>query len=55
MVGDECAALRSNLDVKYPVDNGKIINWTDMEHLWDYTWDKLKINPKGELSLKNNI
>eukprot|EP01080_Neovahlkampfia_damariscottae_P007071 gene7071-11234_t len=46
MVGDECAALRSNLDVKYPVDNGKIINWTDMEHLWDYTWDKLKINPK---------
>lgn len=46
MIGDECAKLRSFLDVKYPVDNGKIVNWTDMGYLWDYTWERLKIDPK---------
>jgi len=46
MVGDECAELRNNLQVTYPVDNGKIMNWTDMGYLWDYTWERLKVNPK---------
>jgi len=46
MVGEECALLRSNLDVKYPVSNGKIINWDDMGYLWDHTWEKLGIDPK---------
>jgi len=46
MVGDECAQLRSALQVSYPLKSGKIENWTDMCHLWDYTFDeKLKIDP----------
>lgn len=46
MVGDECAQLRSSLEVNYPVTNGIIVNWNDMYHLWDYTWERLKIDPK---------
>ncbi|KAL0476556.1 actin-related protein [Acrasis kona] len=46
MVGDECAAARANLEVNYPLTNGIITNWEDMIHLYDYTWDRLKVNPK---------
>lgn len=47
MVGDECAKYRAALEVKYPLESGRIVNWEDMKHLWDYTfYDKLKINPK---------
>jgi len=46
MVGDEAAKLRSMLDIKYPLANGIVRNWDDMEHLWNYTfYEKLKINP----------
>ena len=46
MVGDECAKFRHSLEVSYPVSNGIIKNWEDMEHLWNYTfYEKLKINP----------
>ena len=46
MVGDKAAALRSYLDIKYPLDNGVVRNWEDMIHLYDYTFnEKLKINP----------
>eukprot|EP00163_Fabomonas_tropica_P005560 TRINITY_DN1511_c0_g1_i1.p1 TRINITY_DN1511_c0_g1~~TRINITY_DN1511_c0_g1_i1.p1 ORF type:complete len:440 (+),score=121.85 TRINITY_DN1511_c0_g1_i1:548-1867(+) len=40
MVGDEAAALRSVLEVNYPVDNGIVRNWEDMYHLWDYTFNE---------------
>jgi len=46
MVGDEASRLRSFLDIKYPLENGKVANWEDMGHLYDYTFfEKLKINP----------
>jgi len=46
MVGDEAAKLRTMLDIKYPLANGIVRNWEDMEHLWNYTFfEKLKINP----------
>jgi actin-related protein 2 len=29
------------------MENGIIVNWEDMFHLWDYTfYEKLKIDPK---------
>jgi actin-related protein 2 len=46
MVGDECAELRSSLEINYPLKNGIVRHWEDMFHLWDYTWDRLKIDPK---------
>lgn len=34
------------LEVNYPMDNGIVRNWEDMEHVWDYTFnEKLKIDP----------
>lgn len=45
MVGDEAAALRSMLQMSYPMENGIVRNWDDMHHLWDYTFkEKLKIS-----------
>ena len=38
MVGDEANQVRSALDIKYPMDNGIVRNWEDMEHLWDYAF-----------------
>ncbi|KAI8055165.1 actin family [Syncephalis plumigaleata] len=47
MVGDEAAALRSILQMSYPMENGIVKNWEDMRHVWDYTFhDKLRIDPK---------
>ena len=46
MCGSEAAAARSMLDISYPVVNGIIRNWEDMNYLWDYTFnDELKIDP----------
>ncbi|KAI9991030.1 hypothetical protein PInf_018648 [Phytophthora infestans] len=48
MFGDEAAAVRSNLEITYPVENGIVKNWDDMEKLWDYTFkERLAIDPKG--------
>ncbi|RKO97099.1 hypothetical protein CXG81DRAFT_13063 [Caulochytrium protostelioides] len=38
MVGDEAAAVRSSLQVSYPLENGIVRNWEDMTHLWNYTF-----------------
>jgi actin-related protein 2 len=47
MVGDEASALRTMLQVSYPMNNGIVQNWQDMKHVWDYTFnEKLKIDPK---------
>jgi len=47
MCGDEAAAVRSNLDIQYPVENGIVRNWDDMEKLWDYTFhDKLGVDTR---------
>lgn len=48
MVGDEASALRSLLEVNYPMENGVVRNWEDMCHVWDYTFGpkKMNLNPK---------
>jgi len=47
MCGDEAAAVRMSLDCTYPVENGIVKDWDDMELLWNYTfYEKLGIDPK---------
>jgi actin-related protein 2 len=49
MVGDEASALRRALQITYPVDNGIIKNWDDMEQVWNYTFDtKMGIDCTGK-------
>jgi len=44
--GDEVNAVRNKLGVFYPLENGIIENFNDMELLWEYTFmDVLKVNP----------
>jgi len=47
MVGDEASAARSMLKITYPLENGIVKDWNDIDHLWDYTFQqKLSINPR---------
>jgi len=47
MVGEDASKLRSMLEVNYPMDNGIVRNWDDMEHVWDHTFnEKLKLDTK---------
>ena len=44
MIGDEASEVRSYLQISYPMENGIIKNWTDMELLWDYAfYNQMKI------------
>lgn len=45
VVGEACADLRHQLDISYPVNNGIVQNWDDMNHVWDHAFYKeLKVN-----------
>ncbi|CAI5756176.1 unnamed protein product [Candida verbasci] len=45
MCGEEASKVRSILQINYPMENGIIKDWQDMEHLWDYAFfEKMKIN-----------
>ncbi|KAI9189781.1 Arp2/3 complex subunit, actin nucleation center [Blastocladiella emersonii ATCC 22665] len=45
MIGDEAAAARAMLQMSYPMENGIVRNWEDMELMWDYTFrEKLGVD-----------
>lgn len=47
MIGQEASDLRSMLQLSYPMENGIVRNWEDMEHLWNHTFnDVLQVDPK---------
>lgn len=49
MLGEEASQLRHMLELDYPMENGIIKNWEDIQYLWDYTFgkEKLNIEPKN--------
>jgi actin-related protein 2 len=38
MLGDEANPLRSFLEITYPIREGIVENWEDLEHLWEYVF-----------------
>ena len=44
MLGDEASMLRHMLELSYPMENGIVRNWEEMQHIWDYTFGKTKLN-----------
>lgn len=44
MLGDDASALRHMLELSYPMENGIVRNWEEMQHVWDYTFGKTKLN-----------
>jgi len=48
MFGEEAAKVRQNLQITYPLENGQVKSWPDMELLWDYTFKEiLKVDTVG--------
>ncbi|KAK9462463.1 actin family [Lipomyces oligophaga] len=48
MAGDDASAVRTMLQISYPMENGIIKNWEDMGYLWDYAfYERMKIDPTG--------
>ena len=46
LIGTEVEAKRSILNLKYPIENGVIDNWDDMEKIWSYIFTyELKVDP----------
>lgn len=48
-MGDEATANRRALEITYPIENGIIRNWEDMEHVWTHLFaDRLKAPTEGK-------
>ena len=51
-VGDEAISKRSILNLSYPVENGYITNWEDMEKLWHHVfYNEIRVNPEDQAVL----
>lgn len=47
LIGDEAIAKKGLLTLKYPLVNGIVDNWKDMEQIWRYCYfDQLKKDPE---------
>lgn len=46
-IGDEAQSRRGILSLKYPIENGIITDWDDMELIWHHTFfNKLRTSPE---------
>ena len=46
VVGQACSQQRHSLEVTYPITNGIVQKWDDMQHVWDHTfYDELQVDP----------
>ena len=47
VVGYKAYTKRILLDLKYPIEQGHITNWDDMEQVWYHTFvNELRVNPE---------
>ena len=55
-MGDECHASMRALNITYPIENGVITRWDDMEEIWKYTFEKklgISMDQQGYVSPDN--
>lgn len=41
-VGEEALSRRGLLHIKHPIEMGIVHDWTDIEHIWRYVFDKIR-------------
>jgi actin beta/gamma 1 len=47
VIGDEAQAKRGVLSLSYPIDNGVVTDWEDMERIWNHTfYNELRVAPE---------
>lgn len=44
MIGDEAAPYRVMLELNQPMEQGIVMDWDDMELLWDYSFKKVTLH-----------
>ena len=50
-VGDDAQAKRGMLHLKFPIENGIVSNWDDMEKIWHHTFfNELRVAPEEVIS-----
>lgn len=51
-IGDEAISKRSILNLSYPIENGYITNWEDMEKLWHHVfYNEIRVSPDEQAVL----
>ncbi len=48
LVGDEAIAKRGLLTLRYPIDQGRLVDWDGMEHLWRHAFTALGVSPGNQ-------
>ena len=45
-IGDEALYNRADVLLNRPIEQGRIVNWDDMETIWRFAFNELGVNPK---------
>ncbi|XP_062129220.1 actin-like protein 53D [Drosophila sulfurigaster albostrigata] len=43
VIGDNAVRKRGILTLKYPIEHGIVTNWSDMEKIWNHTFERLRV------------
>nr|XP_023028518.1 actin, clone 302-like [Leptinotarsa decemlineata] len=55
-IGNEAQSKRKEINVKYPIEHGIIMNWDDMENIWHHIfYSELRITPENHPVLLTEV
>ena len=45
-IGESAEKYKGVLKLNYPIEHGVVTNWDDMEAIWQFIFDELKVSAK---------